>query len=116
MHFDGIKAAVTQLLALKQQYRDLQSPAAAGFRVSVDIDDLEPVGARRQQCRQFPDQPLAQMTVGTGIQLETRQHGQCVLAAAEPFMRTELAMYCTVCAGTSPIAVTSCPSTMVEKA
>jgi len=129
----AVQAMAADDRPVEQQHRNIESVAPPQLRIRIDVEHLE----RRQlerapERRKLREHLLAEAAVvalhegelhrAPGVR--TRPRAQCSGTSAggtegdalTGSAFTELAMNRTVSGGTSPTAVTGCPSTIVEKA
>ena len=102
MHFLRVQMSVTHQLAFQEQDRDLVAVTGPGRGLRVDIDHIQRQPGSRRECPQCIDQLIAQAAAGSRIDPESQREPM----PAPPTDFTEWAMNSTVCAGTSPTAVT----------
>jgi len=102
LHLVGVKVAVAHQFAAEQENGDLVAEADARLGIAVDVDDVDPQAAGRGERGQFSEHLLAQGASRARIEKKSQWGGESPLLKE----RTEWAMVSTVCAGTSPTAVT----------
>jgi len=111
MYFFEVQAAMTDQFAVKQQHRHLVPIARPSGLIAIDIDHIDARRRGRRQRRKGAQHLLTETATVTGIEQEaSRRHvaflGQWRGSSPPPDIFTEWAMNSTVCAGTSPTAVT----------
>src|SRR5580693_25172 len=116
MYFLHVQAPPANQFSAEQQHRNLVPEACACGRIAVDIDHFDGVAACRRQRCEFRQQLLAQAAARARV--EQKAHDERGYGCGRSPLKdlTECAMNSTVCAGTSPTAVTWWPCTTVEKA
>ncbi len=102
MHFRGIEVTVTDELTVAQEHWNLMAEPRSRRRIAIDVDDLNGNAGDTGQREQGRHHLVAQSALRAGIQNEF----QCWVRSPARKERTECAMNSTVCAGTSPTAVT----------
>ncbi len=125
MYFFGVQAPVTDQFAVEQQYRNLVAVArlrGGGSRIDIEHVDSDCRGFRHApRGRSASPRTDRSQDVSTAGSAAPPRPGVCLEISGEEARRrlmilTEWAMNSTVCAGTSPTAVTWWPCTTVEKA
>ena len=114
-----VQAVAAHHRAIQKQHRDVQPVAALQGRVGIHVHQRH--GRQPHPAPEAPELPehgLAQLAL---VPLHEGEacgctHGWPWTAAGARVAFTWVAMNCTVSGGTSPTAVTRCPSTTVEKA
>ncbi|MEA3174230.1 MAG: hypothetical protein QOF42_1641 [Gammaproteobacteria bacterium] len=110
MQFLEIQAPVADQVSGQQQNRDLVAIAGASTGIRIDVQDIDSHRGHLRQSGKFAQHLLAKAAPGTGIQQEAPLCGghdaQWLGTSLLPTTLTECAMNSTVCAGTSPTAVT----------
>ncbi len=100
--------------AVEEEDGDVEPVAAQQLRVGIDVDDVQGrEGQGATQSLELQDHFVTQVAPLAVHDRQTGRHWDQCLA---PCALSEFAMKRTVAGGTSPTAVTLCPSTMVEKA
>ena len=108
MHFLRIQMAVADQFTGKQQHGDLVAMAHAGGGIRIHVDHVDAVSRDTGQLAERSQQLVAQTAALARVQQEARRGGgaQWAVDGLTPPDLTECAMNSTVCAGTSPTAVT----------
>ncbi len=110
MHFVDVEASMTDEFAVQQEHWNLVAKARASGAIGIDVGNVDAAPADRGQGLQPGKHFLAESATGPRVQQErvpARARGiQCASAPPSVIARTDRAICCTVCAGTSPTAVT----------
>jgi hypothetical protein len=102
MHLIVVQMPVADQFPGEQQYRDLVPVTGSRRAVGIHVDDIHRHARCRGERGEFDQHFLAQPAAGTRIQQKSQWAGRSL-----PLKDlTECAMVSTVCAGTSPTAVT----------
>lgn len=99
MHLFVVETAVTNQVSFAEQHGYLVPVANAGGRIPIDVEHVHRDTGGFRHRGEFRQELLAQRAVRARVDREP----QC---AGCPDDLTECAMNSTVCAGTSPTAVT----------
>lgn len=125
--FFGVEPAMADRFAFENQYRNFEPVPRPQLLVGVDVDHANVHGPSGAETLELDQHFIAQLAPLARNDGEANQEERCERAAldygARPLIArgtsspgfTELAMNCTVCAGTSPTAVTWWPLTVREK-
>jgi len=110
MHFVDVEASVTDQFPVQQEHGNLVAEALASGAIAVHVGNVDTVPDERGQDLQFGEHLLAESATAARIEqkrVTTRALGsQCASAPPSVIARTDRAICWTVCAGTSPTAVT----------
>ena len=102
MHLFSVQMPMADQFPGEQQYWDLVPVTGTRRAVGVHVDDVHRHARCRRQRGEFDEHFLAKPAAGARIQQKSQRAGRSL-----PLKDlTECAMVSTVCAGTSPTAVT----------